>query len=58
MDEAVKVLPPAIEPACVFVWSDPVEVLVQRSYELDWLVIGLRGYGPVRLVLLGGVSGA
>ena len=47
VDEAVKVLPPAIEAARVFVWSDPVEVLVQRSYELDWLLIGSRGYGPV-----------
>jgi nucleotide-binding universal stress UspA family protein len=57
VDETVKALPPAIEAARVFVESDPVDTLVQRSRELDLLVIGSRGYGPLRSVLLGGVSG-
>jgi nucleotide-binding universal stress UspA family protein len=57
VDEALKVLPPAIETGRVFVESDPVDTLVQRSRELDLLVIGSRGYGPLRSVLLGGVSG-
>jgi nucleotide-binding universal stress UspA family protein len=31
-------------------------VLAERSRELDLLVVGSRGYGPVRQVLIGGVS--
>jgi nucleotide-binding universal stress UspA family protein len=57
VDETVKAVPPAEDAARVFVESDPVDVLVQRSHELDLLVIGSRGYGPLRSVLLGGVSG-
>ena len=37
--------------------GDPAEVLAARSHELDLLVVGSRGYGPVRQVLIGGVSG-
>ena len=37
--------------------EDPADVLIERSHELDLLVIGSRGYGPLRAVLLGGVSG-
>lgn len=36
--------------------GDPAAVLESRSAELDLLVIGSRGYGPIRRVLLGGVS--
>jgi nucleotide-binding universal stress UspA family protein len=36
--------------------GDPAEVLAARSRELDLLVVGSRGYGPVRQVLIGGVS--
>jgi nucleotide-binding universal stress UspA family protein len=57
VDETVKAVPPAIQAGRVFVESDPVDVLVERSGELDLLVIGSRGYGPLRSVLLGGVSG-
>ena len=39
----------------VFV-EDPADVLVRVSEHLDLLVCGSRGYGPVRTVLLGGVS--
>jgi nucleotide-binding universal stress UspA family protein len=37
--------------------GDPVDVLVSTSQHLDLLVCGSRGYGPVRAVLLGSVSG-
>jgi nucleotide-binding universal stress UspA family protein len=37
--------------------GDPVELLVAASRHLDLLVCGSRGYGPVRAVLLGSVSG-
>ncbi len=38
--------------------GDPVELLVAASEHLDLLVCGSRGYGPLRAVLLGSVSGA
>ena len=37
--------------------GDPAEVLAQQGVELDLLVVGSRGYGPLRRALLGGVSG-
>lgn len=37
--------------------GDPAEVLARRSADLDLLVLGSRSYGPLRAVLLGGVSG-
>jgi len=36
--------------------GDPGSVLVERSKELDLLVLGSRAYGPLRHVLLGSVS--
>jgi nucleotide-binding universal stress UspA family protein len=36
--------------------DDPADVLVRVSEHLDVLVCGSRGYGPLRAVLLGGVS--
>src|SRR5512133_4341250 len=39
-----------------FAEDDPADVLIRVSEHLDLLVCGSRGYGPVRAVLLGGVS--
>jgi nucleotide-binding universal stress UspA family protein len=36
--------------------GDPAEVLVNRSRDLDLLVVGSRGYGPLRHALVGNVS--
>src|SRR5215210_1198133 len=36
--------------------EDPGDVLIRVSEHLDLLVCGSRGYGPLRAVLLGGVS--
>jgi nucleotide-binding universal stress UspA family protein len=36
--------------------GDPAEVLRDFSEGLDLLVVGSRGYGPLRAVLLGSVS--
>jgi nucleotide-binding universal stress UspA family protein len=36
--------------------GDPAEVLAAQADELDFLVLGSRGYGPIRRALLGGVS--
>jgi nucleotide-binding universal stress UspA family protein len=57
LDEAVKALPPTIPAGRVFVERDPATLIVERSRDLDLLVMGSRGYGPLRAVLLGGVSG-
>ncbi len=37
--------------------ADAAKALVERSRELDLLIVGSRGYGPVRHALLGSVSG-
>jgi nucleotide-binding universal stress UspA family protein len=37
--------------------GDTADLLVARSKELDLLVMGSRGYGPLHAVLAGGVSG-
>ena len=36
--------------------EDPADVLIRVSENLDLLVCGSRGYGPLRAVMLGGVS--
>jgi nucleotide-binding universal stress UspA family protein len=36
--------------------EDPADVLIRVSEHLDLIVCGSRGYGPLRAVLLGGVS--
>ena len=36
--------------------EDPAEVLLRISERLDLLICGSRGYGPLRAVLLGGVT--
>ena len=36
--------------------EDPADVLIRVSEHLDLLVCGSRGYGPLRAVLLGGVT--
>jgi nucleotide-binding universal stress UspA family protein len=36
--------------------EDPAQTLIRTSENLDLLVCGSRGYGPLRAVMLGGVS--
>lgn len=40
-----------------FVVGDPVQELAERSRAADLLITGSRGYGPIRAVLVGSVSG-
>jgi nucleotide-binding universal stress UspA family protein len=54
LDTAVATRPEATRTMLI---GDPARELVARSEQLDLLVTGSRGYGPLRSVLLGGVSG-
>ena len=50
-------LPEGFEAEISVTEGDAAKVLATASDELDMLVCGSRGYGPIRTVLLGGVSG-
>ena len=54
LDEAVAALGDGVEG--VFRSGDAAEVLAAQSEELDLLVAGSRGYGPIGAVLLGGTT--
>ena len=57
LDYAVAGVPTQLEPQAVLLEGDVAERLAQLGLEdLDMLVCGSRGYGPIRRVLLGGVS--
>jgi nucleotide-binding universal stress UspA family protein len=56
LDRAASALPSATVAETVLDEGDPAAALAARGVELDLLVIGSRGYGPLRRVLLGGVS--
>jgi nucleotide-binding universal stress UspA family protein len=55
--EAIEAVEPEVTPEVVVMQGEPVERLADESRKLDILVVGSRGYGPLRSVLLGGVSG-
>jgi hypothetical protein len=44
--QTVKALSPALNVGRVFAEDAPADLLVERSQQLDLLVIGSRGYGP------------
>lgn len=54
--EAVDALPGGVTIEQELHVDDPAEVLVRISAHVDVLVCGSRGYGPVRSLLLGGVT--
>ena len=57
LDDAVAKLDgdPRGEP--FFAVGDPGRILAEASDDLDLLVVGSRGYGPLHSVLVGGVAG-
>ena len=58
LDEALASLPDDVEATDELLEGDVVDELASLDErEVDLLVCGSRGYGPVRRVLLGGVSG-
>jgi nucleotide-binding universal stress UspA family protein len=56
LDREVAALAPGGDVECELHVDDPADVLLRISEHVDLLVCGSRGYGPLRSVLLGGVS--
>ncbi len=56
LEAAIAALPPGSEVAREVVVAHAADALAKRTSELDLLVCGSRGYGPLRAVLLGGVT--
>ena len=50
-------IPSDVRAESVRLTGDPAEQLGERSAALDLMLAGSRGYGPLRSVLVGGVSG-
>jgi nucleotide-binding universal stress UspA family protein len=57
LDRTVAALPGDVWAEPAFLHGDPAHQLTVESEVADLLVIGSRGYGPLKSVLLGGVSG-
>ena len=57
VERAMASLPEGLDAKAELLEGDPASVLADQAVELDLLVIGSRGYGPLRHALLGGVSG-
>jgi nucleotide-binding universal stress UspA family protein len=56
LERAISALTPSVDVERDVHVDDPAEVLLRVSSHVDLLVCGSRGYGPLRSVLLGGVS--
>jgi nucleotide-binding universal stress UspA family protein len=57
LDDAVAKLDSPPRGERYFAVGNAAEILVSASEELDLLVLGSRGYGPLHSVLVGGVAG-
>jgi nucleotide-binding universal stress UspA family protein len=57
LDALVADLPPDVKITTTRLAGDPAEAVADRTQQLDLLVTGSRGYGPLRSVLVGGFSG-
>ena len=55
-DEAVGRVPDGVSTESLLLHGDPAETLAEATSDLDLLVLGSRGYGPVKGTLLGSVS--
>ena len=57
VERRIAALPETLRADACVVAGYPRQLLEDRSRTLDLLVLGSRGYGPLRAVLAGGVSG-
>jgi len=57
LDDALAAVSDQAQAEAVWREGEPGDALTDATAELDLIVVGPRGYGPVRAVLLGGVSG-
>jgi nucleotide-binding universal stress UspA family protein len=57
LEAAVAALPESVQAAGWLLEGEPAEQLAEASEDRDAMVVGSRRYGPLRAVLLGGVSG-
>jgi len=57
LDAVMEGVPEGIRAHSVRLSGDAADQLFERSSDLDLMVAGSRGYGPIRSVLVGGVSG-
>jgi nucleotide-binding universal stress UspA family protein len=57
LDEAMRRLPEGVNAEAVFLSGDPAHELAGQTGTLDLLITGSRGYGPLRAVMTGGVTG-
>jgi nucleotide-binding universal stress UspA family protein len=55
-EEAEGRLPDGVSAEPLLLHGDPAEALTEAASDLDLLVLGSRGYGPVKGTLLGSVS--
>ncbi len=58
LTEAAEEIDCEFEVTTALLEGDPAAALAARGVELDLLVLGSRGYGPIRRALLGSVSAA
>ena len=57
LDMVIAGIPSDVSAVGVRLTGDPADQLGERSAMLDLMLAGSRGYGPLRSVLVGGVSG-
>jgi nucleotide-binding universal stress UspA family protein len=57
LDNAAATVPDDVRVERSLAVGDPAHELAEQSRELDLLITGSRGYGPLRAVLAGGVTG-
>jgi nucleotide-binding universal stress UspA family protein len=58
LDEALAALPPELERDGSLLEGPPAAAIAEAATDCDLLVLGSRGYGPIRQVLLGDTAGA
>lgn len=56
LDEAVATMPAHVEATGVMLNGAPAPALATAASDVDLVVVGSRGYGPIRTTLLGSVS--